>query len=71
MHPVLKEPRTGSLLTTYGNHFHVQFHNSDLGVYVLQDTELTPIGLNDFYRQDFEVLKKQMHIVNQQKLQLI
>ena len=64
IHPTLREPRTASLLTTYGNHFHVQFHNSELGVFVLKDTELTPIGVNDFFRQDYEVLKKQMQVVN-------
>lgn len=58
MHPTLKEPRTASLLTTFANHFHVQFHNSELGVFVLPDTQLTPIGINDFYKQDTDVLKQ-------------
>jgi len=42
----------------------VQFHNSELGVFVLKDTELTPIGVNDFFRQDYEVLKKHMQVIN-------
>ena len=55
IHPILREPRTGSLLSTYGNKYHVQFHNPELGVFIMKDYEITPIGLNDYFKQDGEL----------------
>jgi hypothetical protein len=71
LHPILREPRTGSLLSTYGNKYHVQFHNPELGVFVLKDIELTPIGLNDFYKQDLDLYRQHLQVANQLKLQII
>ena len=34
MHPVTRELRTASLLTTFGNRYHVQYHNPELGVHI-------------------------------------
>ena len=68
LHPITREPRTGVLLSTYASKYHVQFHNSDLSVYLLKDIEITPIGLNDFYQQDMNVYKTYMQVTNQQKL---
>jgi len=64
MHPILREPRTGCLLSTYGSKYHVQFHNSELGVFVLRDIEITPIGLNDLYRHDHEIFKQHIQFNN-------
>ena len=52
LHPSTKEPRTASLLTTFGNNYHVQYHNPDLGVYLQTDTSLVPISANDLYKTD-------------------
>jgi len=71
IHPIIREARTGSLLSTYGNKYHVQFHNPELGVFVLKDTELTPIGLNDFYKQDLDIYRQHLQVANQLKLQII
>ena len=48
-HPVARELRTGTLLTTYADQYHVQFHNIELGVHCLPDTVLIPISTNDFF----------------------
>ena len=50
MHPVTRELRTASLLTTYDNRYHVQYHNPELGVHVQKDTSMVPIGTSDLYR---------------------
>ena len=34
MHPITRELRTASVLTTYGNRYHVQYHNPELGVHI-------------------------------------
>lgn len=50
MHPVTRELRTASLLTTYGNRYHVQYHNTELGVHIQKDTSLVPIGPSELHR---------------------
>lgn len=50
LHPITRELRTGSLLTTYADQYHVQFHNVELGVHCLADTALIPISTSDFYQ---------------------
>lgn len=48
-HPVARELRTGTLLTTFNDQYHVQFHNVDLGVHSLADYQMVPISTNDFF----------------------
>ena len=50
MHPVTRELRTASLLTTHGNRYHVQYHNPDLGVHIQGDISMVPIGPSELHR---------------------
>ena len=50
MHPSTRELRTASLLTTFENKYHVQYHNPELGVHVQKDTQIVPIGPSELYR---------------------
>ena len=43
----MKELRTASLLTTYENKYHVQYHNTELGVHRQDDTTIVPISPSD------------------------
>ena len=38
---------------------------------MLKDTELTPIGLNDFYKQDLNLYRQHLQVANQMKLQVL
>ena len=51
LHPKLRELRTASLLTTFQNKYHVQYHNPELGVHIQSDTTLIPIGPSENHRQ--------------------
>lgn len=50
MHPKTRELRTASLLTTFGNRYHVQYHNAELGVKIQNDTTMVPIGPSEMHR---------------------
>ena len=50
MHPKTRELRTASLLTTFGNRYHVQYHSAELGVHVQTDTSMVPIGPSSMHR---------------------
>jgi len=49
VHPVSGELRTGTLLTTYGDKFHVQFHKTELGVCLMQDNKFIPISRSQLF----------------------
>lgn len=51
MHPVSRELRTASLLTTFGNRYHVQYHNTELGVHIQKDSSMVPIGPSELHRK--------------------
>ena len=50
-HPQKRQLRTASLLTAYGNQYHVQYHNANLGVHMQRDTTMIPIGPSDLHKQ--------------------
>lgn len=51
LHPRLKQLRTASLLTTFGNRYHVMYHNSNLGVHLQTDRTILPIGPSELYHE--------------------
>lgn len=52
LHPRLRELRTGNLLTSYGNKYHVQYHHPELGVHVQGDSSLIPISKSGLYKEE-------------------